>query len=85
MFHAWLVKMRKMQASSAPATLPGVSDRKNTMVMEKPRIGRDCNMSSSGTSTTSARRLFAASVAYVNVKTMEASIAISMRSAVRAA
>ncbi len=64
MFHAWLVKIAKMQASSAPATRPGVSDRKNTTVMEmKPRIGIDCRISSSGTSTISARRLLAAQVA----------------------
>ena len=63
MFHAWLVKIRKMAAISAPATRPGVSCRKNTMVIEKPRIGTDCRKSSSGTRITSARRLLAASVA----------------------
>ncbi len=86
MFHAWLVKIAKMAASSAPATRPGVSERKKTTVMEiKPSTGTDCRMSNNGTSTVSARRLLAASVAYVNVKMSDATIAISIRSAVRAA
>ena len=64
MFQAWLVKMANTAASSAPSTRPGASDKKNTTVTEmKPRIGTDCRMSSSGSSTRSARRLFAASVA----------------------
>jgi len=63
MFQAWLVKIRKMAAISAPATRPGVSCRKNRRVIEKLRIGTDCRKSSSGTSNTSARRLLAASVA----------------------
>ena len=64
MFQAWLVKIAKMAANSAPSTRPGASDMKNTTVTEmKPRIGTDCRMSSSGTSRVSARRLLAASVA----------------------
>ncbi len=64
MFHAWLVKIAKTTASSAPATRPGVRDRKKTTVTEmNPRMGTDWRMSSSGTSTVSARRLFAAKVA----------------------
>ncbi len=85
MFHAWLVNTRNTAAISAPAARPGVSDRKNTMVNENPRMGTDCRMSSSGISTAAARRLLAASVAYVNVKTSEATIATSMRNAVCAA
>ena len=51
MFQAWLVKMAKTAANSAPSTRPGASDMKNTTVTEmKPRIGTDCRMSSSGTS-----------------------------------
>ena len=64
MFQAWLVKIAKIAANSAPSTRPGASDMKNTTVTEmKPRIGTDCRMSSSGTSRTSARRLLAANVA----------------------
>src|ERR1700749_133366 len=61
MFQAWLVKIANTQASSAPITLPGKRFMKNTTVkVRKPRIGTDCRMSSSGISTTSARRLLAA-------------------------
>lgn len=64
MFQAWLVKMAKTAASSAPSTFPGARDMKNTTVTEmKPRIGTDWRMSSSGISTRSARRLLAAQVA----------------------
>ena len=64
MFQAWLVKMAKTAANSAPRTRPGTSDMKNTTVTEmKPRIGTDCRMSSSGRSSSSARLLFAARVA----------------------
>jgi hypothetical protein len=64
MFQAWLVKMAKTAAISAPSVRPGASDMKNTTVTEmKPRIGTDWRMSSSGISTCSARRLFAAQVA----------------------
>ena len=63
MFQAWLVNSAKMQASSAPNTLPGASDRKNTTVTDRnPRIGTDCRMSRIGISTSPARRLFAAAV-----------------------
>ena len=64
MFQAWLVKMAKTQASSAPKTRPGDSDRNQTTVIERnPRIGTDCRMSSSGTSNSLARGFFAAQVA----------------------
>ena len=64
MFQAWLVKMAKMAASSAPIRLPGNSAMKATMVTEmNPRIGTDCRMSRTGTSRISARRTLAASVA----------------------
>ncbi len=64
MFQAWLVKMAKIAANSAPSTRPGASDMKNTTVMEmKPRIGTDCRMSRIGTSSLPARSLLAAQVA----------------------
>ena len=64
MFQAWLVKMTKTAAHSAPSTLPGNRPRKKVTVNErKPRIGTDWRMSSTGISTISARRLLAASVA----------------------
>ena len=63
MFQAWLVKIAKIAASSSPSTRPGNRRRKNTTVkLRKPRIGTDCSMSSSGISTSPARRLFAAAV-----------------------
>ncbi len=62
MFHAWLVKMAKIAASSSPSTRPGNRLMKNTVVNDrKPRIGTDCSTSSSGTITRPARRLRAAS------------------------
>jgi hypothetical protein len=64
MFQAWLVKMAKMQASSAPKTRPGNRFRKKTTVNErKPRIGTDCRISRMGIRISPARRLFAAMVA----------------------
>jgi len=64
MFQAWLVKIAKMAAYSAPSTRPGASSMKNTTVTEmKPRIGTDCRMSSSGTRMRSAYLFFAANVA----------------------
>src|ERR1700761_4578133 len=63
MFHAWLVKMAKIAASSSPSTCPGNRFMKKTTVkVRKPRIGTDCNTSSTGTSTSAARRLLAAAV-----------------------
>ncbi|VWM15208.1 hypothetical protein BLA6992_05615 [Burkholderia lata] len=63
MFHAWLVKIAKIAASSAPSTRLGNSARKNVTVNEmKPSTGTDCRMSRIGISTMPARRLFAASV-----------------------
>ena len=64
MFQAWLVKIAKMAASSAPMVLPGKRLRKKVTVKERnPRIGTDCRISSSGMRIISARRLLAASVA----------------------
>ena len=64
MFQAWPVKMVKTQASSAPNTRPGDSDRNQTTVTDrKDRIGTDCRMSSSGTSNVPARGFLAAQVA----------------------
>ena len=75
MFQAWLVKMAKIAASSAPSVLPGKRPRKNVTVNDrKPRTGTDCSTSSTGISTISARRLLAASVAYAKVNTSEAAV-----------
>ena len=64
MFQAWLVKIAKMAASSAPIVLPGKRLRKKVTVNErKPRIGTDWRMSSTGIRIISARRLLAARVA----------------------
>ena len=64
MFQAWLVKMAKMAASSAPRMRPGNRLMKNTTVkVRKPRIGTDCSTSSTGTRISPARRLLAAQVA----------------------
>ncbi len=64
MFQAWLVKIAKIAANSAPSTRPGTNAIKKTTVIEmKPRIGTDCRMSSSGMSNRSARLLLAARVA----------------------
>jgi hypothetical protein len=35
MFHAWLVKMAKIAASSGPRVLPGNSEMKNRTVKER--------------------------------------------------
>ena len=63
MFQAWAVNTRNTLASSAPTSWPGKRLRKNTRrKVANPSTGTDCRMSSSGTSTSSARRLLAASV-----------------------
>src|SRR6202166_3742831 len=86
MFQAWLVNIAKMAANSAPSTLPGAKDMKNTTVMEmKPRIGTDCRMSRIGTNSLPARSLLAAQVAYVKVNTSESARPANMRNVVRAA
>src|SRR5271155_4275137 len=86
MFQAWLVKMAKMAANSAPKTRPGTSDMKNTTVMEmKPKIGTDCRMSRMGTNSLPARSLLAAHVAYVSVNSSDSASAANMRKVVRAA
>ena len=64
MFHAWLVKIAKIAASSSPSTRPGNRLMKNTTVnVRNPRIGTDCRMSRIGIRISAARRLFAAAVA----------------------
>ncbi len=84
MFQAWLVKMAKIAAHSAPSSLPGNSRRKYaTVKVRKPSTGTDCRMSSAGTITSSALRLLAASVATTKVKSSEARIAANMRKVVR--
>jgi hypothetical protein len=55
--------MAKIDASSAPRTLPGASAMKKLTVIErKPRIGTDWRMSRIGMRSSSARRLRAATV-----------------------
>src|SRR5580704_6558140 len=72
MFHAWEVKMAKIEANSRPSTEPGNKAMKKVMVTVKnPRMGTDCKMSRSGMSTTRARRLRAAAVAYTKVNNTE--------------
>ena len=64
MFQAWLVKIAKIAANSAPSTRPGASDMKNTTVIEmKPKMGTYCRMSRMGPTNLPARSLFAAQVA----------------------
>ena len=64
MFHAWLVKIAKIAASSSPSTRPGNRFMKNTTVnVRNPRIGTDWRISRIGIRTRAARRLFAAAVA----------------------
>ena len=83
---AGAVKIAKMAAHSAPNSLPGNSPTKKvTVKVRKPSTGTDWRMSSAGMMTISARRLLAASVATVNVKTSEAMMAANMRSVVRSA
>ena len=49
MFQAWLVKIAKIAAHSAPSWLPGNRPMKNTTVkVRKPSTGTDCRMSSAG-------------------------------------
>ena len=86
MFHAWLVKIAKIAASSSPSTWPGNRFMKNTTVkVRKPRIGTDWRMSRIGISTRLARRLFAAAVAKVKVNSSEATRAANIRIVVRTA
>src|ERR1700733_8053814 len=86
MFQAWLVKMAKIAANSAPKTRPGASDMKNTTVIEmKPKIGTDWRMSRMGTNSLPARSLLAAQVAYVRVNSNDSARAANMRNVVRAA
>ena len=64
MFQAWLVKMAKIAASSAPSVLPGKRPRKKVdgegqKAQDRHRL-QDVE---DGISTISARRLLAASVA----------------------
>ena len=62
MFQTWLVKIAKIDAASRPSRLPGNRAMKPVTVIErKPSTGTDWRMSSRGTSTRSARRLWAAS------------------------
>ncbi len=64
MFQAWAVKTRNIEANSAPSTLLGASFMNQASVMVRnASTGTDCRMSSSGISTISACRLFAASAA----------------------
>ena len=61
MFHAWPVKIITTAASSRPRLLCGNrATSARTRPGMKPSTGMLCRMSSSGTSTVSARRSFAA-------------------------
>jgi hypothetical protein len=61
MFQACPVKMAKMAANSNPRICPGKRETKKAVVKARKLItGTDWRMSSKGTSTTSARRLFTA-------------------------
>src|SRR5580704_15762067 len=63
MFQAWLVKIAKIAANSSPKTWPGNRFiKKTTVKVRKPRMGTDCNTSSTGTRTSAARLLLAAAV-----------------------
>ena len=64
MFHAIEVKIAKMDANSRPSSEPGNRLMNAvTVTVRKPSTGTDCRMSSTGTSTFSARRSRAAAVA----------------------
>jgi hypothetical protein len=54
-----------------------------TVIDRKPRMGMDCRMSSSGTSTRSAVAFLAASTAKMPANSSEATMATAMRSVVR--
>ena len=57
MFHAWLVKIAKIDAASTPRMEPGNNTIQMVTVADrKPRIGTDCRMSSSGISPMRSRR-----------------------------
>ena len=86
MFHAWLVKMAKMEAASTPSIDPGNSTSQIVMVADrKPRIGTDCRMSSSGISTRDNLRQRAAASPYTKVKIREKNSATNMRNTERSA
>ena len=84
MFHACEVKIAKIAAHSTPNRLPGNRRMKPvTVIARNPRMGMDCRMSSSGTSTFSAARQRAAAVAKAKLNSSEHSSASSMRIVVR--
>ena len=56
-----------------------------TVKVRKPSTGTDCRMSSAGTITSSAFRLFAANVATMKVNSSDAKIAANIRNVVRSA
>src|ERR1700744_590515 len=81
MFQACEVKIANIAASSTPNKLPGNSAMNGaTAIAWKPRMGMDCRMSSSGTSTFSSARTLAANAANTQAKIKEAPSAMNMRS-----
>ena len=84
MFQACDVKIAKIAAHSTPKRLPGNSRMNGaTAIAWKPRMGIDCRMSSSGTSTFSAARYFEASTAKAQANASEKASAMNIRSVVR--
>jgi hypothetical protein len=84
MFHACEVKIAKMAAHSTPSRLPGKSAMKGAIeIAWNPRIGTDCRTSSSGISTFSAVRFFAATVANAKLNTSAHASAVNIRRMVR--
>ena len=81
MFHAWLVKISRIAASSSPTVRPGTrAARPSTTAGMNDRIGILCRMSSSGIITRSACRLATAIFAYARLKTSEITYASDIRS-----
>ena len=86
MFQAWLVKIAKIAASSAPSSLPGNRFMKKiTVKVRKPSTGTDCRISSAGMMARSAFLLLAASGATRNVNRSEKPSAANILSVVRSA
>ena len=86
MFHAWDVKMTKIDASSRPIRLLGKTLMKKVRATGRnTRMGIDWRTSRMGTRTFSARRRRAAAVPYTSVKTVERNRAMNIRRSERAA
>ena len=80
MFHAWPVKIIRIDASSRPTLLPGkIRASARTTPGMKPRTGMLCRMSSSGMRIRCATGSFAAQKPYVSVNASEQTYASSPR------